>query len=249
MDAAPPIDDIPPEHPASVSAGVNSVEQYRQRETPLQRLIRQTGTFFVGLTRLAFLCALFTPILLAAFLTLDLPVYALDHFFTSASLKPGNWLTWGQVIMLGGAMASVLMARRFGGDEASRVIVASWGIAAVASFAELAYLAPVLAPGDIPSAQFIGAFVGSSMVAQLVAAGFYDVARGGVWWRAPFYALLAGFAVQNLFYYPVVYWTQAAPWLNWLVVDFAVKTMFAAGFLGPYWFLRKRLRPQGGFGG
>lgn len=228
----------------------DAIEQHRPRETPLQRIWREMRGFAAGITRLAALSLIFTPIILVSFLTIDLPVYALDHFFTTPALKPGNWLTWGQIVVAGGAMVAILIARRFGGDEASRVVIAAWGLAAIAAFAELAYLAPVLSPGDFPSARFLGAFVGTTMLAQLISTGFYDVARGGgAWWRAPFYALLVGYGVQIVIYYPVVYRASGAPWLNWIVVDFAIKAALAAGFLIPYRFFRKRLKPRGGFGG
>ena len=47
----------------------------------------------------------------------------------------------------------------------------------------------------------------------------------------------------------IAYWTAEAPWINWMVQDFALKALLAFAFLGVYRLLRKGLRPRGGFGG
>ncbi|MEZ5916289.1 MAG: hypothetical protein R3C40_01745 [Parvularculaceae bacterium] len=148
------------------------------RETPAQRLLRETRAFFAALTRVILLSAILIPILLAAFLTVDLPIHSLDQFFSLPSVKPGNWLTMGLFIMSLAPLVAILIARRFGGDEASRVITASWGVAALLTFAEISYLSPLLEDGDMPSVTFVVAFVGGAMVGQYVAAAVYDVIRG-----------------------------------------------------------------------
>ena len=111
-----------------------AVEQRRPvRETPAERLVRAIQTFFAGVLRTALLAALLTPFIALSFLTVDLPVRALDHLSDIPGLKPGNWLTWGGLWMAGVAMAAVLMTRRFGGEEAGRALMAAWGLAAVRS--------------------------------------------------------------------------------------------------------------------
>ncbi|MEZ5896078.1 MAG: VUT family protein [Parvularculaceae bacterium] len=220
------------------------------RETPAQRLLRETRAFFAALTRVILLSAILIPILLAAFLTVDLPIHSLDQFFSLPSVKPGNWLTMGLFIMSLAPLVAILIARRFGGDEASRVITASWGVAALLTFAEISYLSPLLEDGDMPSVTFVVAFVGGAMVGQYVAAAVYDVIRGGPkWWRAPLLASLCGYAAHSIIYFSIAYWTAPAPWLNWMVEDFGLKALMAFAFLGVYWMLRKPLKPRGGFGG
>ncbi len=226
------------------------VESHRERATPMQRLLAAIGGFLVGFTRLAVLTALMLPILIASFLTVDIPVRALDHYFPMEAMRPGNWLSRGDIFMAFGAMAGVLMARRFGGDEAARAITAAWGLAAFAAFAGIAYLAPDLAPGDLPAARYIAAFVLAAMMGQYMAVGLFDVLRGGTdWWRAPLYALLAGYAVHVTLFYGVAYWSSSVPWLNWMATDFALKAAMAVAFLWPYWRLRRGLKPRGGLGG
>lgn len=228
-----------------------AVEERREvKETPAQKLLRVTRQFLADLARTALLAAVFLPIILASFLTLDIPVKEIDHLFSTGLLKPSNWFTWGGFFMALGPMAGVLIARRFGGDEASRAITAAWGIAAVAVVAELTYLAPVLEEGDFPSTRFVVAFVASAMAGQFLAVTSYDFSRGsGSWWRAPLFATLIGYGVQAVIYYPSVYWGAGAPWANWMVTDFAVKSIFAFSLLPIYWRFRKKLKPRGGFGG
>lgn len=237
--------------PVAMMEATSAVEHRRPiRETPAQKLARETAAFARGLLRMIVLAAVLSPVLLFAFLTVDIPVRSFDNLFDVAALKPGNWLTIGGVIIALGAPLSVLMTRRFGGDEASRAVTAAWGVAAIASLAELSYLAPVLESSDFPSVRFVVAFVSSAMVGQYLAIGVYDVTRGGGrWWRAPLIALLSGYAAHSLIYFCVAYWSAPAPWFNWMVSDFAVKALTAFAFLPVYKFLQKPLRPTGGYGG
>jgi len=227
-----------------------AVETRRERDTPLQRLMRALADFAVGLGRLALLTAFLLPVVLLSILTIDMPVRAFDHFFSTEILRPGLWLSRGQLVMALGPMLIVLIARRYGGEEAARVVTAAWAAAAIAAFVEFAYLAPVIEPGDLPTARFAFAFAASAMTGQYVAAALYDVLRGGgAWWRAPLYALLAGYAAHVVIWFAVGYWTSNAPWLNWMVMDFSLKTAMAFAFLPLYRALRRRLKPRGGYGG
>lgn len=220
------------------------------RETPAQRLARETAAFVKGLLRMFILAAVLSPVLLFSFLTVDQPVRSFDHLFDAPALKPGNWLFVGSLVMGLGAPLAVLMTRRFGGEEASRAVTAAWGVAAVMTFAELSYLAPALEASDFPSVRFVVAFVAGAMIGQYIAIAAYDITRGGGrWWRAPLIATLCGFAAHSLIYFMIAYWNAKAPWLNWMVSDFAVKALTAFAFLPVYKFLQKPLRPTGGYGG
>ncbi len=220
------------------------------KETPLQKLAREARDFGAALVRAALLSAFLIPILVFAFLTVDLPFRGFDHFFSLATVKPANWLSVGYFLMAAGPMLAILIARRFGGDEASRVITASWAVAAFAAFAGVSYLSPTLEDGDLPSVAFVVAFVGSSILSQFVAAGVYDITRGReAWWRAPFFAALAAYLAQTFLYFPIAYWASDAPWVNWMVQDVGLKALLIVIFLGVYRVLMKPLRPRGGYGG
>lgn len=230
---------------------VSAVETRRPiKETPLQKLGRELRKFAEALVRVAVLSALIIPVLIAAFLTVDIPYHGFDHFFSMGPAKPGNWLSVGYFTMAAGAPIIVLIARRFGGEEASRVVTASWAAAAFAAFAGVSYLSPVLEDGDMPTTAFVIAFVGSSIVSQFVAGAVYDITRGGdKWWRAPFFALLCAYLAQTFLYFPIAYWTSVAPWVNWMVEDIALKSLMIVAFLGLYRLLMKSLKPRGGYGG
>lgn len=220
------------------------------KETPLQKLGREARKFAESLIRVTLLSALLIPILLTAFLTVDIPYHGFDHFFSMGPVKPGNWLSAGYFAMAAGAPLVIFIARRFGGEEASRVVTASWAAAAFAAFAGVSYLSPELEDGDMPGAAFVVAFVGSSILSQFVAGAVYDLTRGGeAWWRAPFFALLSAYLAQTFLYFPIAYWTSVAPWMNWMVEDVALKSLLVVAFLGIYRVLMKRLRPRGGYGG
>lgn len=228
-----------------------AVEQRRPiRETPAEKLVRQSGDFTAGLVRLSVLAAILTPILLLSLLTVDLAVARFDQLFDRAAEKPSNWLSVGGLVMTLAGLLVILYSRRYGGEEAARAVTASWGVAAIVVFAEISDLAPSLQDTDFPSVRFVIAFVASAMTGQYFAAAVYDVVRGGgPWWRAPLLAALIGFAVQTVLYYSVAFWGKAGPWPYWMIADFAVKAAAAVGFLPFYRMLQSALRPSGGFGG
>lgn len=228
-----------------------ATERRRRRETALERLSRQTGEFFSAFARMLLLAGLLALILLFSFLTADIPFRAFDRLYGGVeALRPSNWLTNGALIMATAPLLAILFTRKWGGDEASRAITAAWTFAALAIFAELSYLAPVLEDGDLPPVRFVVAFVASAMAAQYMAANIYDVARGGGdWWRAPLFAAIGGYLTYGLIYFPSVYWGVKVPWVNWMVSDFAIHMLMAVAFLPVYGALRRKLRPSGGFGG
>ncbi len=228
-----------------------AVEKHQPRETALERLARSSGAFFTSLARMLMLAAMLTPVLLAAILTVDIPLHAFDWIAGDAvRSRPANWLSRGGFIMALAPLLVIIFSRKYGGDEASRAVTASWGLVAVAVFAELSILAPSLEDGDLPGVRFTVIFTASAMAAQYVAANVYDISRGGErWWRAPLYGALGAYLVFVLIYFPGVYAGTGAPWINWMVGDFAIKMIIAVAFLPVYGLLRGMLRPKGGYGG
>lgn len=228
-----------------------AVEKRQPNETALQRLARQSGDAAASFGRLGVMAAFLTPLLLGSILTLDIPLRAFDWIFGgSIVVRPSNWLTYGGFVMGFAPLMAILFARKYGGEEASRAITAAWGLAALAVFAELSYLAPVLEDADLPGVRFTVLFVAASMASQYVAANLYDVTRGGgLWWRAPLYGGLGGALLYGLIYFPGLYIDAGVPWLSWMIGDIAIKTAATIAFLAVYGALRKPLRPKGGYGG
>ena len=230
---------------------VAAVEQRRPvKETPLEKLQREARQFFVAFLRTSVLALILAPFLIFAFLSVDLPYRSLDQFFSAPATKPGNWLSLGLISMSAAPFIAILMARRFGGEATSLAITFAWSILAFAAFAGVSYLSPELEAGDFPRVSFVVAFVLSSIMAQFMAAGAYDILRGGeAWWRAPLFAALGAFITQAVLYFPITYWSSNAPWINWLVQYVALGGAATVVFLGVYRLLMKSLKPRGGFGG
>ncbi|PQA88899.1 VUT family protein [Hyphococcus luteus] len=228
-----------------------AVEKHNPRETAMERLARHSGDFAASFLRMMALAAMLTPLLLAAILTVDIPLHSFDWLAGDAvRSRPSNWLTVGGFLMGLAPLLVILFARKYGGDEASRAVTASWGVAAVAVFAELSILAPSLEAGDLPGVRFTIFFTASAMAAQYMAASVYDISRGGGrWWRSPLYAALFAYGIYAFLYFPGVFSGSRVPWINWMIGDFAIKTFIALLFLPVYGFLRKPLRPKGGYGG
>lgn len=230
---------------------IPAVEHRRPvRETPLERLGREFNKFVAALLRLSLLSALLIPLLVFSFLTVDVRIFAFDHLFSLPNTKPSRWLTVGLAAIAIAPFLVILIARRFGGEEASRVVTASWAISALGAFAGVSYLAPTLSDGDMPSVSYVVAFIGAATISQFTAAAVYDLTRGREsWWRAPLYASICAFVAHTLIYFPIAYWNSNAPWLNWMVLALSFETALAAVFLGLYRAVRKPLRPRGGYGG
>ncbi|MFN3959975.1 MAG: hypothetical protein ACK4NP_08685 [Parvularculaceae bacterium] len=220
------------------------------KETPLERLARHLRELLSALLRVTLLSGLLLPVIIFAILFVDRPFRGFDHFFSAPISKPGNWLSLGLLAMGAVPFLVILISRRFGGEEASRVVTASWTVAAAAAFAGVSYLSPTLDSGDMPSVAFVVGFVGSAILAQFAAAAVYDITRGGErWWRAPFFAALAASLLQALIYFPAAYWGSNAPWLYWLIQYVAMAAAGIVIFLAGYRVLMRPLRPRGGFGG
>ena len=97
-----------------------AVEKHSPRETAMERLTRHLGAFATSFMRMVMLAVMLTPILLAAILTVDIPVHAFDWIAGDAvASRPANWLSRGGVIMALAPLLVILMARKYGGDEAT----------------------------------------------------------------------------------------------------------------------------------
>ncbi|MEM9705302.1 MAG: hypothetical protein AAF850_04405 [Pseudomonadota bacterium] len=240
---AEPIEAITPEP-------VKIVERVEPPKTLIEKISRNFASFLTAFLRTAALSVFLLPLLLLSFMTVDLPFRPLDRFAPADALKPSLWLSWGGFAMAFAPLLVILFARRFGGDEASRVVTAAWGVAAISALAGILHWSPGLGAGDYPPVRFVAIFVGAAMAGQFVAASVYDVTRGGgPWWRAPLYSAMIGYAVSGLIYFPLLFRSVGAPWGSWLILDIAVKFLVLLSFLPLYHVLRDVLKPRGGFGG
>ena len=225
-------------------------ERDRTEERTLKaRMLRALARGLERLVIVAGLSVFVLPLLLAAIVTLDLPIGWFDGWAPSAGFRASNWLSRGEVLLTASVFLLILMTRRYGSVIVGRVQGLSWLLAVGISALMLVYLAPDLSQADMPRGRYVLGVVVSWFFGQTVAVQTYDAVRGGRWWRAPFYGALFGLLAQVLIFFPVAYGNAAVPWGRWMLLDFSIKVLAAAAFLGLYWLLRRRIAPRGGLGG
>lgn len=225
-------------------------EDARVPLTPAQKFLRRLQSVLSAFLRIGSFAIFLLPIFITAFLTLDLPFRAFDFFGPNNDiLNPSRWLTAGQMVMLLSFLVLNLASRRYGEGVATWVALTAWVAAAVLLLAGLSYLAPALDETDMPPVRFIVSFVVAWMLAQFVCVSVFDLTRGTEWRRAPLYGNIAGGLAFVIVYFPALYWDTGAPWANWMLFDAVIKTGFAFMSLGPYWLLRRAVRPVPGLGG
>jgi uncharacterized PurR-regulated membrane protein YhhQ (DUF165 family) len=93
------------------------------------------------------------------------------------------------------------------------------------------------------------AFVGAFLLANLSAILFFDGARGPHWWTAPLAASFVSSLVFSAIYYPAVFAGVVEPWTDIALVHFLVLLTVSLLLLGPYFLLRRAMRPTGGMNG
>lgn len=225
-------------------------ERDRSDERTLKaRMLRAFARFLERLVIVSGLSLFVLPLLLAAIVTLDLPIGWFDGWAPSASFRASNWLSRGEVLLTGSVFLLVLMTRRYGSIIVGRVQGLSWLLAISISALVLIALAPELTQADMPRGRYVIGVVVSWFASQQIAIQTYDALRGGLWWRAPFYGALFGLLAQVLIFFPVAYGDVGVPWGRWMLLDFSIKVLASALFLGIYRLLRRRIAPRGGLGG
>ncbi len=218
-------------------------------ETVIAKLRRRTVWLLYRLWLVARLSLILVPLTLVSLLLLDVPFRVFDVFVgNSSALAISNWLSRGDIFLCSTFFFLMLVTRSHGSVFAGRLVGLSWLLCAVFVGVMLIYLAPQLAPDDMPNRRFLTGFLVSWYLGQLMAVYVYDYTRGGNWWRAPLYGGVFGFAVQSGIYFPVVYAETGAPWITWMILDFAMKSVFCVLFLPIYYSMRRVFRPYLGSG-
>ena len=225
-------------------------ERDRTQERTLKaRMLRASARFLERLVIVSGLSAFVLPLLLAAIVTLDLPIAWFDGWAPSAGFRASNWLSRGEVLLTASVFLLILMTRRYGSALVGRVQGLSWLLAVSLSALMLIYLAPQLTQDDMPRGRYVIGVIVSWFFGQQVAIQTYDAVRGGLWWRAPFYGALFGLLAQVMIFFPVAYGDADVPWGRWMLLDFSIKVLASAAFLLLYRVLRRRIAPRGGLGG
>lgn len=220
-------------------------EDYTARARAVRRL--QEGLRRLGLV--AGLSVFVLPLLLAALITLDLPLGWFDGWVHNDALRASQWVSRGEALLAASIFLLILLTRRYGALVVTRVQGLSWILAVGLSAVMLVYLAPQLTEADMPPMRYVLGVIVAWFTGQQVAIQVYDTVRGSAWWRAPFYGALFGFGVEVALFFPIAYGGADVPWASWMFLDFCLKVLAAAAFLVLYRLLRRRIRPRGGLGG
>ena len=184
-------------------------------------------------------------------LTIDIPVRSFDYLFSSAATKPSSWLTIGLAAMSLAPLVVILASRRYGGDEASlrrhsslvsrgrrcrRRTRHSRAGAGGGRFSQPAFHAfPRRRRHDEPVFRR-GRLRRHSRRRRLVA-------------RAVF---LGADRVRRLrpdLFSRRILGERRARGRHWMIAAFALQALLSASFLLVYRWLRRPLRPRGGYGG
>lgn len=213
-------------------------------------VLRSIGHLIANILRLILPVLIFLVILVGADFASDTPITWLDASFmwVAEPMRPSHWLTAGHLIFPLAFFALNLINRRYGVGFATATIVVSWG--ALIGFAIwLAYQQNVaLAEMAEISVRTMISFVAAAFIAQFISISIYEVTRGFPWWRAPFYASLAGALAFCLLFFPAAFLGNPAPWGNYMMIYALI--LLAASFVGlfPYFALKKMLTPMKGLG-
>ncbi len=225
-------------------------EQKRvQEESAAAKLRRQFAVFMHRVWLLTRLSLVLVPIILFSVMLLDIPFRLFDGLTGDSPIFAlSNWLSRGDLLLCFTFMFLLLITRSHGSVFVGRTVGLAWLLVTLIVVILLIYMAPNLNQSDLPSGRFLTGFLMSWYLGQLIAVYVYDYTRGGQWWRAPLYGGVFGFAVQVGIYFPVIYGSSQAPWLSWMVIDFAMKVLIVLGFLPLYYSLRRSFKPYLGAG-
>lgn len=230
--------------------GPTVTERFNQRDTSSRyQLERTIGRLADETLTVIAAAAWLLPFVVLSVLTVDLPARLFDGWITAPALRPSLWLSRGDIFAWLGLVTAILVTRRFGGRIAALSLIVSWSVVFVLAVLMFLYLAPRLAPEDLPGWRFTAGFVGSWYAGAWIAINLYDLLRGGRWWRAPLLAAVFGSITQSVVSFPLLFAGKDLPWGYWLVVNILLQTTLALLFLLPYHGLRRRIRPRPGLGG
>ena len=177
------------------------------------------GRLIANILRLILPVLIFLVILVGADFASDTPVTWLDASFmwVAEPMRPSHWLTGGHLLFPLTFFALNVISRRYGKDLAMATIVMSW--AAIIGFAVwLAHEhdAGLAELAGIPLRAMVS-FTLAAFLAQFVSISIYEITRGFPWWRAPFYASLAGALAFCLLFFPAAFVGNPAPWGSYLM--------------------------------
>lgn len=177
----------------------------------------------------------------------------------------GSWLTWGAFTYPFAFLVTDLMNRRFGVQQARKVVLAGFIVGVICSLVGTQIML------EFGPAVGLRIALGSGMaflVAQLTDVAVFNRLREASWWRAPLVSSVIGSALDTALFFSIAFsgafmfldasapnsWARevvpmfgigpAAPlWVSLALADFAVKMSLALVALGPYRLAISRITP------
>jgi uncharacterized PurR-regulated membrane protein YhhQ (DUF165 family) len=188
------------------------------------------------------------PVLLLLVLLGAAFLYA-DAFFSldgTPVLIRNAGLVMSDLVLPGAWTLIHLTNRRFGPGYAFAHLLAALTIGAILVLVDPGQMddwAPAM------TGRALLAFGGAFLIANLTAILIFDGARGPHWWTAPLAASFVSSLVFSAIYYPAVFAGVVEPWTDIALVHFLVLLTMSVLLLGPYFLLRRTMRPTGGMNG
>jgi uncharacterized PurR-regulated membrane protein YhhQ (DUF165 family) len=186
----------------------------------------------------------------AAYLTLNDQVTAFDVFPADKwFLNPGYWLTVGHLVLPLAFLVSNLTNRRYGEGYALAQLIVTWLVIGGLLYAAFKLTGGLMPGSPLPSRRISLSFLFAIIVGQTIGITVFDKTRGRPWWGAPLFSALWGQAAFVILFYVLAYVGMSDPWVNFMLMDLAIKVAAAVLMLIPYHLLRGIIRPLPGYGG
>lgn len=186
----------------------------------------------------------------AAYFNLSNMITRFDVFPDSKwYLNPGYWLTVGHFILPLAFFVSILTNRRYGDGYALAQLIVTWAIIGGLIYALLQMADGLMSASPLPSQRVSLAFLFAIIMGQIVGIYVFDQTRGRTWWGAPMFAALWGQTIFVMLFYTLAYVGISDPWVNFMMMDLAIKVVASFLMLIPYGLLRGLIRPLPGYGG
>lgn len=164
-------------------------------------------------------------------------------------LNPGYWLTVGHLVLPLAFLVSNLTNRRYGESYAFMQLVVAWALIGVLLYAIGQASGGTLPFSLLPNKRTSLSFLFAIVVGQTAGIFIFERTRGRTWYGAPLFSALWGQTIFILLYYTLAYVGMTDPWVNFMMMDLAIKVAAAVAMLIPYEFLRGLIKPLPGYGG
>lgn len=220
--------------------------------TPLH-IVRKRSPVFVFFTTVA---RLLLPVatLLGVFVLIRyadrIPITAFDRYPPEqAERNLSAWLTASHFIVPLTFFVIHLTNRAYGAALALGQVLIAWAVLVAGTIYFTPQITTLLPWWQMPPKTTALAFAGSLFAGHLVAIAVFNMTRGPVWWKAPFYGGIIGSLTYVGLFYGFAPLRPEIPFSMALATDGTINFCMAVLLVLPYWLLRPMIRPLPGYGG